>query len=464
MAGWIWKSAPVAALVAVAVLAFAASVPAATNLIANGTFEGSGAGSLSGWGASSGTLSLVAGNGGGHAARVTAATAGTQDVRLHLVQAGQDDHARRGLHAGRHGPLEHRRNGLPHAQGGAVRRVEHRRLGPAVRRPRRRPWQAFPTVPTRRSKSGDSLTVDVIESAPASGASFDMDNLALAAGTAVRRRSAPERPGRRACDRRRADLRDGHLVAVDRQRRRDRLRRLPRRHEGGTVGGVDHDLHRHDRVAQHDLRLHGRRLRRWRQPLRAVLATRVGDHPGGGGGGGGSGPCGTVAPSTAPYAHIVVIMDENLTVPLAGRHRRALHPHAGDELPVRVATRPARRTPASRTTRRSAAARSTPAWRCSSGADNIFHQLDAAGMSWHGLQPVDAEELRGQHELGAVLPRRPQPGLLVHRPRPDLEGRRRLVRDVATSPPTPTCGTTSRPTPCRASPGSRPTTAATCTG
>ena len=39
MAGWIWKGAPVAAFVTVAVLAFAASVPAATNLIANGTFE-----------------------------------------------------------------------------------------------------------------------------------------------------------------------------------------------------------------------------------------------------------------------------------------------------------------------------------------------------------------------------------------------------------------------------------------
>src|SRR5204863_7529181 len=54
-------------------------VPAATNLLPNGGFEGSGgAGSLSGWGASGGSLSLVAGNGGGHAARVTAQQAGTQ--------------------------------------------------------------------------------------------------------------------------------------------------------------------------------------------------------------------------------------------------------------------------------------------------------------------------------------------------------------------------------------------------
>jgi hypothetical protein len=40
--------------------------------------EGSGAGSLSGWGASGGALSLVAGNGGGHAARVTTSAAGAQ--------------------------------------------------------------------------------------------------------------------------------------------------------------------------------------------------------------------------------------------------------------------------------------------------------------------------------------------------------------------------------------------------
>jgi hypothetical protein len=48
---------------------------AATNLIANGTFEGSGAGSLTGWGASNGTLAIVAGSGGGQAARVRPASA-----------------------------------------------------------------------------------------------------------------------------------------------------------------------------------------------------------------------------------------------------------------------------------------------------------------------------------------------------------------------------------------------------
>ncbi len=58
------------AVAGVAALALAASAAAATNLIANGTFEGSGAGSLIGWGASNGTLAIVAGSGGGHATRV----------------------------------------------------------------------------------------------------------------------------------------------------------------------------------------------------------------------------------------------------------------------------------------------------------------------------------------------------------------------------------------------------------
>ena len=46
-------------MVAVALLA-ASAVPAATNLISNGGFEGSGSGSLSGWAASGGnSMKLV---------------------------------------------------------------------------------------------------------------------------------------------------------------------------------------------------------------------------------------------------------------------------------------------------------------------------------------------------------------------------------------------------------------------
>ena len=62
------------AILAVVLTSATASASAATNLVGNGTFEGSGAGSLTGWGGSNGSLSLVAGNGGGHAAKLTASS------------------------------------------------------------------------------------------------------------------------------------------------------------------------------------------------------------------------------------------------------------------------------------------------------------------------------------------------------------------------------------------------------
>jgi hypothetical protein len=40
-------------------------------------------------------------------------------------------------------------------------------------------WQSFPTVAYTTLKSGDSLTVNVVEASPASGATFDIDNIAL---------------------------------------------------------------------------------------------------------------------------------------------------------------------------------------------------------------------------------------------------------------------------------------------
>src|SRR5436190_20930328 len=67
-------------VVVLAVLAGASGAPAqaaGTNLLANGDFEGTGSGTLSGWKASNATLSLVTGDGGGHAAKVTYGGTGT---------------------------------------------------------------------------------------------------------------------------------------------------------------------------------------------------------------------------------------------------------------------------------------------------------------------------------------------------------------------------------------------------
>ena len=95
-------------------------------------------------------------------------------------------------------------------------------------------------------------------------------------------------------------------------------------------------------------------------------------------------PCGGVAPSTAAYAHVVVIMDENLSVPqwqattdspythLLAKRCRLLSNAAGETHPsfpnymaVASGTFP------------------TPACLgCPSSADNIFHQLNVAGHAW----------------------------------------------------------------------------------
>src|ERR671933_2585170 len=65
----------VAALVGSMLTLGAPALADSTNLLPNGDFEGSGSGSLTGWKGQSATLSLVAGNGGGFAAR--AARSGT---------------------------------------------------------------------------------------------------------------------------------------------------------------------------------------------------------------------------------------------------------------------------------------------------------------------------------------------------------------------------------------------------
>ena len=347
MAGWIWKSAPVAALVGVAVLAFAASVPAATNLIANGTFEGSGSGSLSGWAASSGTLALVAGNGGGHAARVTASTAGTKTYAYTSSKPVKTATAGAAYTLDGTVRIEHRRLGVPDAQGGAVRRLEHRRLGAAVRHGDDGvagvPDGGLHRAQERRLADGRRDRVRA-----GRGGELRHGQPGARDRHGVGRRPAPERPRRRERDRRRADVRDRHLVAVDRQRRRDRIRRLPRSDEGAARSAArprasptrrsapsttyGYTVDAFDAATNHSAQS---------SPPASVTTPS-----GGGGGGGGSGPCGTVAPSTAPYSHIVVIMDENLTVAAWQAATDApVHPHAGDELPVRGRTRPARRIP-----------------------------------------------------------------------------------------------------------------------
>ena len=164
-------------------LAFATTASAATNLIANGTFEGTnGAGSLSGWQASGGTLSLVAGNGGGHAARVTLSS-GSKQVYDYTASKPVKS-AVAGSQYQLNGQISSSMGGqtvcllLKELVGttATVRTSQQSCLTPTAA------WQSFPAVNLTVTTSGDSLTVNVLEKAAVAGASFAIDNMSLTAG------------------------------------------------------------------------------------------------------------------------------------------------------------------------------------------------------------------------------------------------------------------------------------------
>lgn len=165
-----------------AVLALAAFAAAATNLIANGTFEGEGSGSLTGWGGSNGTLTLVAGHGGGHAARVKASSTSqvygyttTRPVKTTVKgTAYQLDGSVRSDTAGQRVCLKLKE--LPSGSSTAVGSAQACVTTTTA-------WQPFPSVSYTTVGAGDSLTANVVEASPASGATYDIDDVSLVAGS-----------------------------------------------------------------------------------------------------------------------------------------------------------------------------------------------------------------------------------------------------------------------------------------
>lgn len=180
--------------VAVAALVVTALADPATNLIANGTFEGSGAGSLTGWSASNGTLTLVAGEGGGHAARVNASStsqvyAYTSSKPVGSTTAGTAYQLAGDIRSDTAGQsvclkLKELPPGSSTAVGTAQTCVSTTNA-----------WQPFPVVAYTTKSSGDSLTVNVVEAAPASGATYDLDNLSLTVGSGPADGTPPTVPG-----------------------------------------------------------------------------------------------------------------------------------------------------------------------------------------------------------------------------------------------------------------------------
>ncbi|HEY6473071.1 MAG TPA: hypothetical protein VIY26_09275, partial [Acidimicrobiales bacterium] len=361
-------------------LASVAGVAAATNLISNGTFEGSGAGSLSGWAASGGTLSLVAGSGGGHAASAAASTAGTQvydytsskPVKTTTAGTAYTLDAQVGSATG--GTVCLKLKEVPSGGSSTVGSAQQCVTATAA-------WQSFPTVAYTTLKSGDSLTVNVVEASPAAGAKFAIDNVVLAVGSPGSDHTAPSVPGN-------VTATAGSATAVT-------VGWAP---STDNVGVTGYDIYRDGAK----MKTVAGSVTSWQDTSVAASTTysyavdafdAAGNTsalspgvavttPSGGGGGGGSNPCGTVATSSAPYSHIVVIMDENLTVPdwQAATNAPYTHMLATD---CRLESNAAGEThPSFPNYLAVTGGTFNTCLGCSSTADNIFHQLDVAGMTW----------------------------------------------------------------------------------
>ena len=149
-----------------------------SNLLKNGTFEGSGSGSLTGWSASNAALSLASdGVGGGYAGRVAASASGTYK----LTSSSK--------------PVKNAPQGEPFRASGMVRSdtpgksvcvkvQETDSSGTWVTSAQQcatasSGWAAFPNVDVTVLGSGDSLQYIVQQTNGVAGESFEVDNLSI---------------------------------------------------------------------------------------------------------------------------------------------------------------------------------------------------------------------------------------------------------------------------------------------
>jgi len=169
-----------AALLAVALITEMGVASGAANLLPNGTFEGSGSGSLSSWSGMNASLALaVDGVGGGHAAKVTFTSgAGTYSINaspkpVASTTAGTSYVADGMFRSDTPGQTicfrikEFTASNAGKGQG----------LQCAVATTT---WQAFPEIDYTSATTGDSIAVRIYQQAnAASGQSFEVDNLSL---------------------------------------------------------------------------------------------------------------------------------------------------------------------------------------------------------------------------------------------------------------------------------------------
>jgi hypothetical protein len=170
-------------VVVLAVVAGASGAPAqaaGTNLLANGDFEGTGSGTLSGWKASNATLSLVAGDGGGHAAKVAYGGTGTTYsivTSSKVVKSGTAGAVY--LADGRFNAPSGKSVCLKLHETGAVN-VSATSCATGTGG-----WATLPELSYTLQLDGDSLAFSVFQKHPAAGDSFGVDNLAVTASAAT---------------------------------------------------------------------------------------------------------------------------------------------------------------------------------------------------------------------------------------------------------------------------------------
>ena len=372
------------AVAGVAALALAASAAAATNLIANGTFEGSGGGSLTGWGASNGTLTIVAGSGGGHAARVRAASAAqvyayttTKPVKTTVKgTAYRLDAVVRSDTPGQSVCLKVKE--LPAGSSTAVGSAQACVTTTTA-------WQAFPTVSYTTVGAGDSLTANAVEAAPVSGATYDIDNMSLVAGSAPVDTTPPSVPAGVG-----ASAGGPGAVTVSWSAATDSVgvTGYDVFRDGAKVGtatgtsftdtGVQPSTTYSYTVDAFDA------AGNTSQPSQPATVTTPAAP---------AGACGSLAASFTPasppaYTHVVVIMDENLGYNNWFGSSAAPYTN-GLAAQCALATNAVGATHPSQPNYVALVSGALQVWTGAAqrtSADNLFHQLGAAGRTWQALQ------------------------------------------------------------------------------
>lgn len=153
------------------------AIAAGTNLLPNGTFEGSGNGSLSGWKGSHATLSLVAGDASPKAARV--ALSGTATTYSIVAQPAVVSAANAGTvytATGRVSALSGKKVCLRLKESGSQSASAMAcAFGTGT-------WMTMPALAYTAKASGDSLAFSVLQKTATSGNSFTVDNLSVTTG------------------------------------------------------------------------------------------------------------------------------------------------------------------------------------------------------------------------------------------------------------------------------------------